>query len=186
MLRTPAPERRKAPEARAQTFMESDLKEVDAVFAERQKLSALIQKAADVLGEAEKVAAGLRALTGRGIARDLSLAGRASLAPSINVVRAARAHLMKSVRLGGAATELQKSAAKKIAVSVAHAIRALDEAVLELGRVSLGDLPWDQSAHAISAAREALSKDARKNKATFGVRHEAARAAVAPSTPETT
>lgn len=172
--------------ARSESFLESDLKEVDAVFADRAKMAVLMRKASDILGEAEAVAAALRSRTGRGIARDMSLAGRSALSPSANVILSARAHLMRSVRLGGAATDSQRAAARRIAVCVANAVRALDEAVRALEEASIGDLPWEESSRTISAAREALSKDARRTMSLLPSRREIARSEISRDSPEFT
>lgn len=169
--KTPSAARRARVEnAKRSELFEASLKEVSDVFAERELLAQLMTEAAAVLGQAAEVAGRLHARTDSGFGRDLSLSKRTGLREAFAVVTAAREHLMRSVRLGRAANELQRKSAARVAECVAKSVQALDEAVQAGSVLSAGDGPWRSSMRAIEVARRVLVRDADRYRASSEIR----------------
>lgn len=167
--------------ARDAILLETSLREVSEAFAQREQMAALMSRAADVLGKAAETGARLSARSSSTLGRDMSIGRRTGLDAAMRTVLAARAHLEKSVRLGGAANDMQRTAALQIAKSVAESVRHLDEAIAVFQTLSLGDLPWKSACQAVQVARNALTSDVRRFRSTAEVQKLSAADSVATS-----
>lgn len=167
--------------AREAVLLETSLREVSEVFSQREQMAVLMSRAADVLGKAAKNGARLSARAGSTLGKDMSIGRRTGLDAAMRTILAAKAHLEKSVRLGGAANDMQRTAALQIARSVAESVRHLDEAITAFQTLSLGDLPWKAAHQAVQVARNALTSDVRRFRSTAEVQKLSAADSVATS-----